>query len=598
MNFEVELLRRLPQSASARKLCANAGELMRGEHKARTGITADAAESVYRRAGRLLGLSAPLHSEIDLVNRLEKGFSINVSEAPRTRIGLTDEEIYVGKDSDVSSIANDGSFPALGVVSLATVLKRDHPNIEVVAVDGQVTPRSQIEAMIGTFKPQLVGLSVLGSSYKGSLHFASIAKASGAVTVFGNDHAAVLGRQIMKRRKDVDYICTADIGEFAFSGLVSFLKGARSVDSVPRLMYRTREGIQHNDLPEVDSIHRPGLAGHLLDRIPMPDRRLLPDHNWRAYLQNYMERYGSLHSNDHVTGVTTINRARGCARAKVPCTFCGIADLTPRFSSPEVFWDDVRSGIADVSASIFNEAFDSFSSAPRWIEQLVGAKPKDVGDPKFFVYTQAAETNARIVESYKNLGVYRVNMGLEAGDTTMLKRLKGPRDSLEKNQEACILFKEAGLPIYGSLVLGGQGETYESLQNTIKFAKWLIDNQMMAALEAQPLYPDFGALTGRWMMNPYQAREASVKQEFEIIDGPLLDSMTAKYGDTDDIDFDEISYDWNRIFCHVSWEDLISATSEITGYAARHNTVAGSARMSNSHVERGQNVSTSVQGEF
>ena len=58
---------------------------MRAEHHARADITADAAESVYRRAGRLLGLSAPLHSEIDLVNRLEKGFSINVIQALRTR---------------------------------------------------------------------------------------------------------------------------------------------------------------------------------------------------------------------------------------------------------------------------------------------------------------------------------------------------------------------------------------------------------------------------------------------------------------------------------------------------------------------------------
>jgi len=104
--------------------------------------------------------------------------------------------INVGKDSDVSSIANDGSFPALGVVSLATVLKQAHPNIEVIAVDGQVTHRADIEAMINSFRPQLVGLSVLGSSYKTSLHFAAVAKSAGAVTIFGNDHAAVLGRQI------------------------------------------------------------------------------------------------------------------------------------------------------------------------------------------------------------------------------------------------------------------------------------------------------------------------------------------------------------------------------------------------------------------
>ncbi|MHC2484653.1 B12-binding domain-containing radical SAM protein [Rhizobium leguminosarum] len=494
--------------------------------------------------------------------------------------------VNVGMDTDVSAIANDGSFPALGVVSLATVLRRDHPEIDVIAIDGQVTPRQEVEALIHSFAPELVGFSVLGSSFKNSLYLAEVAKSRGAVTVFGNDHAAALGRQIMKRRPMVDFICTADIGEFAFSALVDFLKGGRAITAVPRLMYRVGDEIRHNDLPEVNYVRPDGSFSYVLDTIPIPDRTLLPQHNWSAYLNSYLSRYGTLHADEIITGVTTMNRARGCARAKNPCNFCGIADLTPRFSSPAFFWEDVRRGISDVSASIFYEAFDSFSSAPRWIEDLVRAKPKDVGDPRFFVYTQAAETNARIVTLYKELGVYRVNMGLEAGDTGMLKRLKGSRDSLEKNQEACILFKEAGLPIYGSLVLGGQGETYESLANTIDFAKWLIDNDMMAALEAQPLYPDFGALTGRWLTNPWEARQAAVRQDFSILNDRLLDSMPAKYGDTDEIDFDEISYEWNQIFCHVSWEDLLLATAEITGYAAKHNTVAGSARMSSSQLRR------------
>lgn len=54
----------------------------------------DADESVYRRAGRLLGLSMPIHSEVDLVNRLEKGLSVSVVQALRARVGLTDEEVY------------------------------------------------------------------------------------------------------------------------------------------------------------------------------------------------------------------------------------------------------------------------------------------------------------------------------------------------------------------------------------------------------------------------------------------------------------------------------------------------------------------------
>lgn len=51
-------------------------------------------ESVYRRAGWLLGLATPMRSEVDLMERLEKGLSVNAVRSLRARLGLTDEEIY------------------------------------------------------------------------------------------------------------------------------------------------------------------------------------------------------------------------------------------------------------------------------------------------------------------------------------------------------------------------------------------------------------------------------------------------------------------------------------------------------------------------
>ncbi|MGH8327855.1 MAG: type II RES/Xre toxin-antitoxin system antitoxin [Steroidobacteraceae bacterium] len=69
---------------------------MRVEHHVREAVprVADAEESVYERAGRLLGLSAPIHSEVDLMERLEKGLPANTIRALRTRVGLKDEELY------------------------------------------------------------------------------------------------------------------------------------------------------------------------------------------------------------------------------------------------------------------------------------------------------------------------------------------------------------------------------------------------------------------------------------------------------------------------------------------------------------------------
>ncbi|ROQ65237.1 radical SAM superfamily enzyme YgiQ (UPF0313 family) [Streptomyces sp. CEV 2-1] len=496
--------------------------------------------------------------------------------------------VNAGNDSDVSSIANDGTFPALGVVSLATVLRRDHPFLEVIALDGQITPMNEIEQLIRDFEPDVLGIGVLATSYRNTLRLAEAGKNAGAITILGNDHAAAMARQILQHRDAVDYVCAADVGEFALSAFVSALNGELALRAVPELLYRTSDGIAHNRLPEipVDRIKSGGgaLGSAVLDAIPVPDRSLMLDSNWAQYLRNYLDRYGGMHTGEEVTGVTTMNRARGCARVKAPCHFCGIMDLSLRFSSPEMFWDDVRAAQEQIAASIFYEAFDSMSSSPRWVSSLADAKPDDIGDPKFFVYTQAAETAPRLVSLYQQLGVYRVNMGLESGDTRMLKLLKGPRDSLENNQRACRLFKEAGILIHGSLVLGGPGENYESLQNTIDFSRWLIDNEMMASLEAGPLYPDFGALTGRWLMNPNLAREAAKEKGFEILDEGLLDSMPSKYGSTDFVDFDEISQDWCKIFSHASWEDQIAATHTIRSYAERCGTNTGSGRVTHTQL--------------
>ena len=46
--------------------------------------------------------------------------------------------VNAGNDSGMSSIANDHSFPALGVFALGTWLKNYLPQIEVVVRDGGI----------------------------------------------------------------------------------------------------------------------------------------------------------------------------------------------------------------------------------------------------------------------------------------------------------------------------------------------------------------------------------------------------------------------------------------------------------------------------
>src|ERR1700682_5356816 len=53
-----------------------------------------ASPSLYERISLLLGFKSALHSEVDLMERVEKGLVVGVVETLRIRGGLTDEEIF------------------------------------------------------------------------------------------------------------------------------------------------------------------------------------------------------------------------------------------------------------------------------------------------------------------------------------------------------------------------------------------------------------------------------------------------------------------------------------------------------------------------
>jgi putative toxin-antitoxin system antitoxin component (TIGR02293 family) len=68
---------------------------MRAERDVAPEVEGRQAEaSIYERLGKLLGLKSSLHSEIDVIERLERGLPPAAVESLRSRAGLTEEETY------------------------------------------------------------------------------------------------------------------------------------------------------------------------------------------------------------------------------------------------------------------------------------------------------------------------------------------------------------------------------------------------------------------------------------------------------------------------------------------------------------------------
>jgi radical SAM superfamily enzyme YgiQ (UPF0313 family) len=298
-----------------------------------------------------------------------------------------------------------------------------------------------------------------------------------------------------------------------------------------------------------------------LDIFPLVNRKLYPEIHWEIYLKNYTNRFEKLYK-QKITGVTTMNRARGCSRSqeKIKCKHCDML-LDISFPSPEVFWHEVQHAHEQVNANIFYEVCDSFSSFPGLIRDIVTARPKNLGfSPEFFIYAQALDLvkSSKLIVNLKEMGVSRVFIGLESGSDGPLKHMKGNQDSIEVNYGALKLLKRHGIHVYGSFILGTDAETCASLAETVSWVKRIIDEELICDVEAQPILP--------LPYNYYGKKLASAG------------ALTAEESDSDrPWDVDAIAKRYIDKFSGVSYAEAVEAAYVIRDYAESSGLNFGSA---------------------
>ncbi|MAG02556.1 hypothetical protein CMI42_04415 [Candidatus Pacearchaeota archaeon] len=526
--------------------------------------------------------------------------------------------VNAGNDPGMASMSNDYSFPALGVLALGTWLKQKMPNeIDLMVRDGAVRSLEDVIEEITTNRPLLVGVSTLCTSYQNSLKIAEAAKSYGGTVVFGNDQASQNSKSILKHQENVDYIIGAEYGEVPLELLVRHIRGEEiPLNQIPTLTYRSKSG-EIKGFDYDDPVNRSFMLitnpfsgyrilreeGHVnkkdvIDLFPVVDRTLFPKDHWDTYLNNYLGKFASFHldnslieqlkerhpnwcdetHSDHrmykektierarevVSGVSTMNRIRGCSRrGESICRHCdivGVRNGEISMSSPEMFWEEVRAAYNQVGANSLYECCDSFSSFPELIKEIVKAKPNDLGfDPRFYIYAQArdlAEHPDR-VRLLKEMGVFRVNMGLESMCDSTLKNMKGEKDSVKKNYQALKLLREAGINVYGSFVLGSEKETPETLAKTVRHVRKLIKNGYLCDVEAQPVLP----LSGNY--------QGSVLRDHGL--------MTVDQDNPDwPTNVGELSKVYIDRFSGVSHQDCVDAAKEIRNTARQYEINSGS----------------------
>ncbi len=465
-------------------------------------------------------------------------------------------------------------YPHLGLLSIATYFRQQRPDVSVEIIDGSITSLTEIMRRLDA---DVVGVSVLTPTYVAGLEIAKQAKARGAITVFGNDHATNLYQAILTNRPEVDYVICGDHGEIPLERLLQHLDGRLRKEDVPNLAYRSGSRVTVNTgvrlgIPGEQSDPK-GFIRYPLDAFPIPDRTL--SEKIDAYFENYEKDYGKFHGAQ--VRQTTINIARGCGWGESDdrrCSFCDIYDLTKRTTTPQRAWQEVRE-LQALGYNFLYEVCDSFTSFTRgntpFVDALLTTKPKEV-NPQWFVYARASELyHPGTIEKLRKLGVKRVNIGIDAVDDAVLRGMsKGATEEI--NRIAIEKCAAAGLQMYISFVFGAMGETSESLEKTFRFIEDIIQSDHIVAIDPSVLLPLPNSPVWKSMMDQHLGRQ--VGERISFVPHYAVD-FKQKYAGVDILPTDELARDWVKTFCGCTYDEILDVRNKIVQLQIGHKFVFG-----------------------
>src|SRR5438067_5541882 len=277
---------------------------------------------------------------------------------------------------------------------------------------------------------------------------------------FVGPHVSVSPEPSLRQAPAIDFVCRK---EFDFS--VSDYAHGKPLEDIPGVSFRKNAGVVHNpDPPQIQD----------LDALPHVTNVYKRDLDVTRYNVPFL-----LHP--YVSLYTT----RGCP---AQCTFC----LWPQTLSGHAWRkrssDDVAREMANAKEywPLVKEFFfddDTFNiQKARTVELCAKLKPLGLT----WSCTSRVTTDYETLKAMKEAGCRLLIVGYESGDQQILKNIKKGA-TLERARQFTKDAHQLGLVIHGDFILGLPGETRETIQNTMAFAKELdVETIQVSVAHAYP----------------------------------------------------------------------------------------------------------------
>ncbi len=329
-------------------------------------------------------------------------------------------------------------------------------------------PGEAIAAWFQSHQPRLIGLTLRnvddcfwpsGKSFLPDLAeiIATIRQHSEAPIVLGGVGFSIFAREVMEYLP-VEFGIHGD-GEQAMVELYRQLTGTRQYDRVPGLLWRQ--------------------GGQLFRNPPAwPKKLVVPVQRDGVDNVTYFRRGGQI-------GLET---KRGCPRGCIYCADPLAKGNFSRLRAPAAVADEVENLLAqeiDVLHLCDAEFNIPRSHALEVCQEMIRRR---LGDRvRWYAYLAAVPFDDELARAMRQAGCVGINFTVDSASPSMLQRYNQPHrpEDIERTVQLC---RQHGITVMIDLLLGGPGETRETLAETIRFMKQIHPDCIGAGLGVR-LYP-------------------------------------------------------------------------------------------------------------
>jgi anaerobic magnesium-protoporphyrin IX monomethyl ester cyclase len=340
--------------------------------------------------------------------------------------------------------------PPVGLALIAALLEREGYPVTILDANALGLQPEEIVPLVTD--ADVVGLTAMTPTIGAAVRIARHLKQAkpNLIIILGGAHATLLPEETLTTSPEIDIIVRGE-GEQSIIELLQALETKQPLDNVPSISYRENGKVISTKarLTNIDLDSLPFLAYHLL---PWQKYKPHPPHG-------------------RALPFAAIVTSRGCP---YHCAYCSKPIFGNKFrgQSPERVVEEVtylkeKFGVKEIA--FYDDVFTL--NRKRAYAIADGIIKKGVK-----VYW-TCETRVNLVDKellchIKQAGGYAIAYGIESASPEILNILS--KDiTLEQVEEAVRASKEAGLQTIGYFMLGSPGETAETIQRTIQFAKEL-----------------------------------------------------------------------------------------------------------------------------